>query len=368
MKKIFFLVSSKHEFFEFLYIRKHIDKSHKISLLIEDNLRTTDIDLGILDSNTESIFLPNIYYSKRIFSNILKYKNLLKKLNFLKIKKNDKFIFFYGGTLLYFLVLKYFKNKGIETVMFLTSWFYIKKGSGRLNLLQNIWINMLSYFILFKRIKVLNYKNTIYWNHRINYKIDYVICFRNDIDELLNFKKCFHISNFFHDLEVKNLKKVKYLLILSSYWESVFKDYNKSILLLINEIGLKNLLIKDHPTSPLNNSQIKLKYGLNDENILPKKISLEKFLITNRSNIKSVIGPTSAALKYSSFFGIQTICYSNLFMFEKEYKDYSKEYFLHNSIHMINNVSEIKKIDNKKNISIKREEINLTDVFKEYIL
>ena len=114
MKRIFFLISSKHEFFEFLFIRKYFDNSFHVFLLIEDNIRTSDIYLKNLDSKIEPIYLPNIFYSKKIFSNILKYKTLIKKLKLLNVKSNDKFIFFYGGSLLYFPAVA-LSTEGVES-------------------------------------------------------------------------------------------------------------------------------------------------------------------------------------------------------------------------------------------------------------
>ena len=165
----------------------------------------------------------------------------------------------------------------------------------------------------------------------------------------------------------KTILEEKHLLILSSYWESIFSDYNKIIIRLINEIGLENLLIKDHPTSPLNGTQIKSKYGINDYNIISKNISLENYLIDNKRKIKTVLGPTSAALKYSSFLEINSFCYSNLFMSQKHYKDYSNEYFQLNNIKMLKSISEFKKSKNLKFKIIKKREKSLISVFKEIL-
>ena len=81
-KKNVFLISNKHEYFEFRYLYERIKYLNiQIFLLIENNHRNSNIDYDVNHKELKIILLEPINYSKNIFKSLYqKVKKLKNRL------------------------------------------------------------------------------------------------------------------------------------------------------------------------------------------------------------------------------------------------------------------------------------------------
>ncbi len=357
-KRIFFLVLSKHEFYEVTQIIKslNVDK-YSLTVLIEDNLRNRDLDLKEISNSIEIIKVESINYSKNIFKSIIQKKKIIDLFKKLRLNNKDLFIYFYNSSLLFFLLQNIFKNKDCKDLMLLTSGFCIPRKEAKIDVLKTIEINLLGFPIIYKSLRYSKFQNTIFKNIKSNDTFDYIATLNNncEIPPKIN---GWNIESYFPKKDFENKTQNKHLMILSSFWIDKYPEYNLIIRELIDLLGRDNILVKDHPMSNYSNEEIMKLYDLNSTNILDKKIDLEDYIEKNLDSISSVYGPTSASLKYSSFMRIPTFCFSSIFM-DKENIKYTQEYFKFNDITILKNLNnnahedrvfEAKKLPNIKQV------------------
>ena len=364
-KTIFFLVSSKHELWEFTKILKKINlKNHKLYLLIENSERNQNVDLNF-NSNINTIFLPNIYPSKNLVKNIFLKKEIIKILKKINLCKDDLFIFFHNSSLLFFIVSVFFNKYNLKKIMFVTSNFFIPNDNSSISLKETFFLNILCYPLIKKIIYKKYYKGTVFSNTYIMDKIDYVINLKN----FTPLKKpiTFNIKSFFIKKNNQSISKTKYLILVDGLWVKKFPLYLNTVKLLILKHGKKNILIKDHPLSDLNETDLSNFFHLENEAIIPKKIALEPYIYKNSNIFKIVYGPTSAALKYASFLGLDAICYQNLFSKSVHYRNHTSEYYMyHNNIKVISKIlNGAFEFENKKRFDF--IEHKLEDVFSKIL-
>lgn len=337
-KTIFFFISSKHEFFEFTKILKKINlKNQKLYLLIENSERNQNIEFNF-NSNINIIFLPNIYPSKNLLKNILLKKEIIKILKNLNFCKDDLFIYFHNGSLLFFIVYLFFNKYNLKKIMFVTSNFVVPNDNSKISFKETFLLNILSYPLLNIIVYKKYFVGTVFKNTYIKQKIDYVICLKNEIS--FTKTKTFNIESYFVKQNKTHVNEPKYLILVVSYWINKFSSYKDTVKFLISKHGKKNVLIKDHPLSNLNDIDLINIFSIDKENIIPKQISLENYIENNQNNFKLIYGPTSAALKYASFMGLDVICYQNLFSNNLAYNKHTLEYFkFHGKVKIISKLS-----------------------------
>ena len=337
-KRIFFLVLSKHEFYEVTQIIKslNVDK-YSLTVIIEDNLRNRDLDLKEISNSIKIVKVESINYSKNIFKSIVQKKRIIGLLKKFKLDSKDLFIYFYNSSLLFFLLQNIFKNKDCKDLMLLTSGFCIPRKESKIDILKTIEINLLGFPIICKPLQYSKFQNTVFKNIKSNDNVDYIVTLYNhcEIESKIN---SWDIQSYFPKKDFENKTQDKYLIILSSFWIEKYSKYNLTIRKLIDLLGIENILVKDHPMSNYSNEEIMKLYDLNSTNILDKKIDLEDYIEKNLDSISSVYGPTSASLKYSSFMRIPTFCFSTMFMNEENIR-YTEEYFKFNDITILKNIN-----------------------------
>lgn len=364
-KAIYFLVSSNHEFFEFTKIIEKINlKNQKLYLLIENSERNQNIEFNF-DSNINIIFLPNIYPSKNIIKNIFLKKEIIKILKNLSVCKEDLFIYFHNSSLLFFIVSLFFNKYNLKKIMFVTSNFVVPDDNSKISFKETFLLNILCYPLLNKMVLKKYYVGTAFKNTYIKEKIDYVICLKNEIP--FTKTKKFNIESYFVKQNKTHVNEPKYLILVVSYWINKFSSYKDIIKFLISKHGKKNVLIKDHPLSNLNDIDLINIFDIDKENIIPKQISFENYIENYQNNFKLIYGPTSAALKYASFMGLDVICYQNLFSNSLAYNKHTIEYFKFHD-----NVKIITKLSNNTFIYENRKKFNsvehkLEEVFHEIL-
>ena len=366
MNNLYFLISSKHEFFEFKLISNKLNFfNYKFHLLIEDNHRNEGIDLNSLSKSVKVDFLEPINYSKNLFKSFNQKKLLRIKLKKISVNKEDLFIYFHNSSLLFFYLQKFFLKRQIRTLMILSSGFYIREMDSRLNFFETIKINILSYLLTYNFIKLINFRGTIFKNIKSKYLSNFVICLNNEIIPKYYIEKMWDIKSYFPNSKLIKKNNPKYLIILSSYWIDISSEYNETIKDMINKFGKNNLVLKDHPMSNYSNTELSKIYNIDEKVFINKKTSLEEYFVNNFKTIKSVIGPTSAALKYASFMNIPTYCYSNLFM-DDDYINYTQKYFERHDIIYFKNKGKIQEKSQSKPQN-KTNTINhvFTEILKE---
>ena len=345
-KRIFLLISNKHEYFEFRFLFNRIkDLNIQIFLLIEKNNRNSNIEYEDDHRGVTIIHLEPINYSKNLLKSYYQKLKIKKSINLLNIKSSDFFIYFNNSSLLFFLLYGFYSEKNCKTIMLLTSGFIVPSKYSKINIPQTIKLNLLAFFLIFKFLKYVNFKNSSFKNIISNIENDFILVLNNST-ELIPKSKKFQLESYFKNQKKEDLKTNKSLIILSSFWIDKYKGYNNTIKNLINKIGLRNVVVKDHPSSQITNTDLQKLYGVKRENVLDKNLDLEKYITSNLDFIKKVYGPTSAALKYSSFMNIPTYCYSSLFMNEGDSR-YTKEYFKMNNVVIL---TDLEKQTIKKNL------------------
>ena len=340
-KRMFFLISNKHEYFEFRYLYERIKYLNiQIFLLIENNHRNSNIDYDVNHKEVKIIPLEPINYSKNIFKSLYQKSKIKKSINSLKIKSSDFFIYFNNSSFLFFLLHRFFTKKNCITIMLLTTGYIIPNNYSKLNIFKTIELNLLSFFLVYKILKYINFENSSFKNINSNILHDYIFILNNKTELKPKFRK-FQIASYFSKQNKEALQGNKSLIILSSYWIDIYKNYNYIVKAIIKKLGMDNVTIKDHPSSSYTKLDLQKLYGVNLENILDKNIDLEKYIASNLNSIKSVYGPTSAALKYSSFMGISTYCFSSIFMNESDCR-YTNDYFKNSNVTILNDIEKSK--------------------------
>jgi hypothetical protein len=352
---IFFLLSSKHEIFEAKFILANINHSnHKVFLLIENSKRNQNLDLNF-DGAINIVLLPQIYPSKRIFLNFKKRNQIIKALNELPVSEIDKFFFFHNSSLLFFITTIFFENFNIKKVMFLTSNFYIENKDSSFKLLETLFINILCFPIIKRLVFIKYYKKTFFKNTYIKDRIDFIISLKN-LSKVNNIR-VFNIKSFFKTPKKLFISKQKIIILIVEQWLVKFPNYKKAIFSLIELHGIRNILLKDHPLSNLTDIELMNIFQIDKSQIIPKNESFEEYIYKNINQLKLVYGPTSAALKYASFIGLKAICYQNMFNSEKNYYDYTLDYFkFHKDIELI------KELNGSSFVFIKKTEENLNEI------
>lgn len=345
-KRMFFLISNKHEYFEFRFLFNRIKNLNiQIFLLIENNIRNSNIEYEDDHKGITIIHIEPINYSKNLLKSYFQKLKIKKSINLLNIKSSDFFIYFNNSSLLFFLLYSFYTEKNCKTIMLLTSGFIVPSKYSKINIPRTIKLNLLAFFIIFKFLKYINFKNSSFKNIIANIKHDFILVLNNST-ELLPKSQKFHIESYFKKQKKEDLNTNKSLIILSSFWIDKYKNYNNTIKNLINKLGVRNVVIKDHPSSQLTNTDLQKLYGVKRENVLDNNIDLEKYITSNLDFIKNVFGPTSAALKYSSFMNIPTYCFSSIFMNEDDLR-YTNEYFKMNNVVIL---ADLEKQIMKKNL------------------
>ena len=352
---IFFLLSSKHEIFEAKFILANINHSnHKVFLLIENSKRNQNLDLNF-DGEINIVLLPQIYPSKRIFLNFKKRNQIIKALNELPVSEIDRFFFFHNSSLLFFITTIFFENFNIKKVMFLTSNFYVENKDSSFKLLESLFINILCFPIIKRLVFIKYYKKTFFKNTYVKDRIDFIISLKNL--SKVNNTKVFNIKSFFKTPKILNRSKQKIIILIDEEFLLNFPDYKKTIFSLIKLNGIRNILLKDHPLSNLTDIELMNIFQIDKSQIISKNESFEEYIYENFNQLKLVYGPTSAALKYASFIGLEAICYQNMFNTEKSYYDYTLDYFkFHKYIQVI------KELNGSSFVFIKRTEENLNEI------
>tara|TARA_B100001059_G_scaffold51041_1_gene44472 strand:+ start:3389 stop:4486 length:1098 start_codon:yes stop_codon:yes gene_type:complete len=337
-KRIFFLVLTKHEFYEVIQIIKNLNlEKYILTILIEDNSRNKDLDLNAIPKNINIILVESINYSKNIFKSILQKKKIIDLFKKLKLNNKDLFIYFYNSSLLFFLLQNIFKNKDCKNLMLLTSGFCIPRKEAKIDVLKTIQINLLGFPIIYKSLQYSKFQNTVFKNIKSKDNVDYIVTLNNHC-EIVSKINSWDIQSYFPKKDFENKTQDKHLIILSSFWIDKYSKYNLTIKKLIDLLGRKNILVKDHSMSDYSNKEIMQLYDITSKSILNKEISLENYIEKNLDSISSVYGPTSASLKYSSFMGIPTYCFSSIFM-DKENIKYTEEYFKFNNVTILKNLN-----------------------------
>jgi hypothetical protein len=143
-----------------------------------------------------------------------------------------------------------------------------------------------------------------------------------------------------------------FIIIISMEYLRANKKYKGFMIDLINYLKDTKLSfkLKDHPLSPLSDTQLKSLFHLNDENFINKSIDVETYILTNRPFIRGVIGPTSTVLRSCHFLNISNICITGVFG-NNNYVEYMQNYFKNSNTEIVFNFREIKK--KIKNVNIK---------------
>ena len=358
---IFFLASSKHEIYEFGFILRKIDLNiHKVFLLVENSKRNQNIEFEF-KNYVSLVYLPEIYPSKNFLINYIKKNKIIRELEDLPVTKNDKFLFFHNSSLLFFISSIFFNKYSLQKVMFLTSNFFIDESSSSKNLKGSFFLNILCYPLIFKRIHKINFTGTVFSNTYIKDKIDFIISLKNDSSLTKPIK--FNVKSFFTQPKVIPALKKKHLILIVSQWINTFSSYRDTVLLLIGMYGKDNILVKDHPLSDLNEYDLVRLFDLDKINIIPKDVSFENYIDENFNKLQVIYGPTSAALKYSSFLGLEVVCYQNLFSKNIFYRNHTLKYFrFHNNIKIIKDLIDGSFVYEKR-MKEQIDELELEDVF-----
>ena len=179
-KRMFFLISNKHEFFEFKYLFNRIKHFNiQIFLLIENNIRNSNIEFEKDHKEIQIVHLEPINYSKNLLKSFIQKIKIKKAINLLNVKPSDFFIYFNNSSLLFFLLYSYYNKKNCKTIMLLTSGFIVPSKYSKLNILKTFKFNLLAFFIIFRYLKYINFENSSFKNIKSNIKHDFILVLNN---------------------------------------------------------------------------------------------------------------------------------------------------------------------------------------------